>query len=103
MVDNVALGWWLAERVGVVLAAYFVIILILRFSNYFRVSKCPTCGGKLSRHKRQSSDRWLISLSLGILPVRRYRCYSCYWEGQAFEIKKDPKAPKEVLAREEDL
>lgn len=102
MVDNVALGWWLAERVGIILITYLVVILLLRFSNYFRVAKCPTCGGKLSRHKRQGSDKWLIGMSLGLLPVRRYRCYACYWEGQAFEIKKNSKTSEESASSEDE-
>jgi len=71
----------------ILLCAYVVILIILRQSRYYRLQKCPKCEGRLSRHRRTKRDRWTRRLSLGILPVKRYRCYSCYWEGQAFNIK----------------
>jgi len=96
MVDNEALFKVIAVQVGIVLGIYLILLLLLRMSNYFRITQCPACGGKLSRHKRNSKDKWLIIFALGMLPIKRYRCYACYWEGQAFEFKKEPKV-KEVL------
>lgn len=71
----------------VAVSVYLVFLLVLRQSKYYRLSKCPKCGGRLSRHRRSGLDRWTRRLSFGILPVKRYRCYRCYWEGQAFNIK----------------
>jgi uncharacterized protein with PIN domain len=92
MVDTIALMKFLAAQVAIVVAIYFVILFLLRISNYYRITRCPVCGGALSRHKRKGLEKWMIAFSFGILPVKRYRCYSCYWEGQAFEFKKEPKA-----------
>ncbi|MCF8257084.1 MAG: hypothetical protein K9J06_06000 [Flavobacteriales bacterium] len=80
------------KNAGFLLAAallvYVVVLLLLRYSKYYRLVNCPVCGQKLSRHKRKGTEKWITGLSLGILPVKRYRCYGCYWEGQAFEIPK---------------
>lgn len=88
IVDSVALLTIIAKYVGIVLGIYVLILLMLRFSKYFRITLCPVCNGKLSRHKRTVAEKRLTRYSFGILPVKRYRCYSCYWEGQAFEIPK---------------
>jgi len=70
------------------LLVYVVLLLVVRGSRYYRLEKCPKCGGRLSRHKRRRLDKWTARLSLGILPVKRYRCYQCYWEGQAFNMER---------------
>ena len=72
-------------------AVYVLILMVIRMSNYYRVSRCPNCAGELKRSQRNGSDRFLNSVSLGILPIKRYRCYTCYWEGQALDIRTMPK------------
>lgn len=86
----------------VIVAIYFVIIFLLRMSGYYRLKGCPECGNDLKRSQRTLLDKLLTRFSVGILPLKRYRCYSCYWEGAAFEIKKgktqrsfDDKGPDE--------
>jgi len=39
--------------------------------------RCPKCGGDLLRVRRFAVDR-LLSL---FVPVRRFRCVECVWEG----------------------
>jgi len=39
--------------------------------------RCPNCGGDLRRIRRYPIDR-LVSL---VVPVRRFRCEECTWEG----------------------
>lgn len=75
-----------SQGIALFLSGYVVLLLVLRQSRYFRINECPKCRGHLSRHKRSSRDKWVMRLSFGILPVKRYRCYSCYWEGQTFDI-----------------
>lgn len=77
-----------AACVFAVLLVYVSVFVLLRISKYYRLTKCPVCAQKLSRQRRTGKEKWINRLSLGILSVKRYRCYSCYWEGQAFEIPK---------------
>jgi hypothetical protein len=72
-------------------ALYVIILLVLRMSKYYKISNCPNCAGELKRSQRKGSDRLINSLSFGILPIKRYRCYTCYWEGQALEVKTQDK------------
>jgi len=88
MLDLNALVSNVAIYVVAVLLAYVMVFVLLRSSNYYRLKKCPVCAQKLSRQRRTGKEKWLNRISLGILSVKRYRCYSCYWEGQAFEIPK---------------
>lgn len=71
---------------------YLAVVIILRVSNFYRVRRCPNCGGELKRANRNGGDRAIEKFSFGLLPVKRYRCYVCYWEGRAFHIKKKRKS-----------
>lgn len=42
---------------------------------------CPICKGEVTRVNRQQIDRLINTLSLGLLKIRRYYCYSCTWQG----------------------
>ena len=90
-IDFLAFFLILSQYILGFLAVYIVILLVLRFSNYYRVNNCPNCSRELKRSQRQSSDRLVNTLSFGILPIKRYRCYTCYWEGQALGIKNQSK------------
>ena len=90
-IDYVAFFLLLSQYALGFLALYIVILLVLRFSNYYRVNNCPNCTGELKRSQRSSSDRMMSTISFGILPIKRYRCYTCYWEGQALDIRSQPK------------
>jgi len=46
-------------------------------ASYILVRRCPNCGADLLRVRRCPIDR-LVSL---IVPVRRFRCAECAWEG----------------------
>jgi uncharacterized protein with PIN domain len=89
MVDSTALYMIILRYVVIILAVYVIGLLVLRMSKYYRLTRCPVCGEKLSRHRRTAAEKRVARYSFGLLPVKRYRCYSCYWEGQAFEIPKD--------------
>jgi len=88
MLDLNALFSNAATYVFAVLLVYVLVMFLLRMSKYYRLRKCPVCAQKLSRQRRTGKEKWINRISLGILSVKRYRCYSCYWEGQAFEIPK---------------
>jgi uncharacterized protein with PIN domain len=77
---------FVGKQLMVIGGIYITIILLMRFSEYYRIKKCPECGHRLKRSSRSSSERTITSISLGMLPLKRYRCYKCYWEGAAFEI-----------------
>ena len=86
-IDYVAFFLLLSKYLLGFLAVYIVILLVLRMSKYYKVSNCPNCAGELKRSQRSASDRLINNISFGILPIKRYRCYTCYWEGQALEIR----------------
>jgi uncharacterized protein with PIN domain len=95
MLDVTAVFSNVAIYLAGVFVAWVLVCVLLRFSNYYRLKKCPVCGQKLSRQRRTGKEKWLNRLSLGILSLKRYRCYSCYWEGQAFEIPKGQESKPE--------
>lgn len=86
-IDFVAFALLLLRWFAILFFLYIIFLFFLRFSNYYKIKRCPNCSGELKRSQRSSGDRLLKTLTLGILPVKRYRCYSCYWEGRAFDIK----------------
>ena len=49
---------------------------------------CPNCGGDLLRIRRYPIDR-LLSL---FVPVRRFRCRDCLWEGLRTKIHRKASA-----------
>ncbi len=81
----------LAQWLATFFVLYILLMIGLRVSSLYKFSQCPNCGGELKRSQRKGPDKMINSLSLGILPVKRYRCYTCYWEGLAFAIPKDRK------------
>ena len=90
-IDYLAFFLLLSKYLLGFLALYVAILLLLRMSKYYKVSTCPNCAGELKRSQRKGSDRLINSISFGILPIKRYRCYTCYWEGQALEFQSQNK------------
>lgn len=74
---------WLASVLGI----YMLILLAIRFSGLLTVTVCPKCMSQLRRTKRRSVDKTIGKVSLGILPVKRYRCPKCYWNGVGLDHK----------------
>ena len=72
---------------GIALGLHILVMLIIRFSGILKITVCPECGKKVSRLKRKPNDKTILRLSLGILSVKRYRCFSCYWQGIGFPDK----------------
>jgi uncharacterized protein with PIN domain len=93
-IDYVAFSLLMLRWLSGFFIIYLVILILLRFSNYYRLSRCPNCAGELKRSQRNGADRLLKATSFGILPVKRYRCYTCYWEGQALDIRDTKKKPE---------
>ncbi|MBI1289059.1 MAG: hypothetical protein GC178_15945 [Flavobacteriales bacterium] len=102
-IDYVAFALLLLRWFAIIFVIYIIFIFLLRFSNYYKIKKCPNCSGELKRAQRTAGDRLLKTLTFGILPVKRYRCYTCYWEGQAFEIKDRKRSSAFKDETEEDL
>lgn len=52
---------------------------------------CPRCNNYSFRIMRKTSDRIIDVATLGLLSVKRFKCFYCYWEGRvvknSFEIK----------------
>lgn len=81
---------------------YLVVLTVLRGSNYYRIKRCPNCSGELKRAQRNGGDKMVRTLSFGILPVKRYRCYTCYWEGRSFDIKSSKGKSRSKGSNEEE-
>ncbi len=86
-IDYKALLQVIGQWVSVVLGIYLLVLIILRVSGLYRIDRCPNCDGELKRAQRTTADRLLKSLSFNILSLKRYRCYMCYWEGPALQIR----------------
>jgi uncharacterized protein with PIN domain len=90
-VDYWAFSLLLLRYLGILFGGYLLVVIVLRLSNYYRITNCPNCSGELKRSQRGPSERFTKLLSLGILDLKRYRCYTCYWEGSALDIKNNKK------------
>jgi len=90
-IDFAALSVLLLQWFAVMFGVYVMFLVVLRMSNYYKLKHCPNCSGQLKRSQRKAGDRFLKTTSLNILPVKRYRCYTCYWEGPALEIREKKK------------
>lgn len=86
-IDFNALFLQILKGAAVLFVLYIFVLIALRLSNYYKITQCPDCGGRLKRSHRSSSDRIIRTFSFGILPIKRYRCYTCYWEGAALVFK----------------
>ena len=75
---------WLATLI----VLYLITLILIRTSGILNRHSCPNCGKKIKRSKRRRNDKILKKVSLGILPVKRFRCYGCYWDGVGFRNDK---------------
>ena len=85
-VDYTALVRLFGQWMLIFFCVYILFMVIIRLSKYYRIKQCPNCSGELKRAQRTAGDRLTKTLSFGILPLKRYRCYTCYWEGPALDI-----------------
>ncbi|MFT4524310.1 MAG: hypothetical protein ACI85F_000451 [Bacteroidia bacterium] len=92
-IDFLDVAFFVVRQLLVITIIYVVIILVIRVSGYYELNKCPECGHRLKRSSRSSTEHLAKRFSFGILPLKRYRCYSCYWEGAAFQIHKSGSEP----------
>jgi uncharacterized protein with PIN domain len=88
-IDNLDVVFFVARQLLIIACIYIAIILLIKVSGYYNLNKCPECGHRLKRSSRSSTEHLAKKFSFGILPLKRYRCYSCYWEGAAFQIPKN--------------
>lgn len=97
-IDYFAFAMLLLQWAGIFFAAYLAVVIVLRFSRYYKLERCPNCSGELKRSQRGPSEKLTKTFSLGILDLRRYRCYTCYWEGSALPIsnKKNQQQVEEI-------
>jgi hypothetical protein len=87
---------------GLVLASLLFLSLmrvrVLRKHHLWLVSGCPHCHERdLIRIRRLPNDRLLSTLGL---PVRRYACRSCTWQGRLLDVRRElPNSaqPAEIL------
>jgi uncharacterized protein with PIN domain len=86
MVDYTALLFALLKWVLAILSFLILIAIVVRLSGVLNLTVCPSCGEKLKRAKRKSQDKRVRLLALGLLPIKRYRCYACYWDGIGFRV-----------------
>lgn len=86
MVDYTALAFAFLKWVIAILGFLFSIAIVIRLSGVLNLTTCPDCGEKLKRSKRRTNDKTLQLMALGLLPVKRYRCYACYWDGIGFRV-----------------
>jgi transposase-like protein len=72
---------------------FYLIVIVMRFYGVMKKGNCPRCYGELFRTSKTLSDRILVALTLGILPLRRYKCRVCQhevlrWNTEKSELKK---------------
>ncbi|HXH17840.1 MAG TPA: hypothetical protein VNJ07_02065, partial [Chitinophagales bacterium] len=70
------------------LVIFYLLLFIMRMVGVLKKRNCPSCSGKLSRKPRTLFDKLLVVLTLNILPLRRYKCIHCGWEGLRWSGKK---------------
>jgi|GEM_PF-5197734 len=63
---------------------WVILIVVFRFSRFFKLKACPACGGELKRSLKDNWEKYITIGSLGILPIKTYRCYKCSWKGHSF-------------------
>ncbi|MFT4681090.1 MAG: hypothetical protein ACI9FU_000819 [Granulosicoccus sp.] len=88
-IQIIDVAFFVGKQLLIITAIYFPIIFLIRVSGYYKLNKCPECGNRLKRSSRSSTEHFANRFSFGILKLKRYRCYSCYWEGAAFQIPKN--------------
>ena len=102
-IDILDVAFYVVRQLLIITAIYIAIILLIKVSGYYKLNKCPECGHRLKRSSRSSTEHLAKRFSFGILPLKRYRCYSCYWEGAAFQIPKkeaDDRPTKELSTKD---
>ncbi len=65
----------------------YLMLIAFRLNGVFKKSDCPKCYAELKRKPKTLSDRILVILCLGILPLRRYECEVCKWEGMRWNTE----------------
>lgn len=89
------------DHLGKALVIWVLWVVIFRFSNFFKLKACPACGGELKRSKSDRNEKLINYLSLGLLPVKKHRCYVCNWRGLAFPNSIEKKFKPKKLTQEE--
>ena len=79
---------------GLILGFQLVVAAAIRLSGVFTLTVCPKCESKLKRSKGKRKERNIRLFGLGLLPVRRYRCYTCYWEDVGIKLNEQEPTSK---------
>lgn len=72
----------------VVLIIFYITLIALRINGVLKKDYCPKCGGNIKRISKKLPDRLYAAATLGILPLRRYKCEVCFWEGLRWNTEK---------------
>ena len=70
------------------LVIYIIALFAMRFLKVLKKRICPTCSGKITRRRKNFLDKILVALTFYILPLRRYKCIHCGWEGLRWNARK---------------
>ncbi len=95
-IDYYAFSMLLLRWLGMFFLGYLAIMIVLRLSKFYKVDRCPNCGGEIKRSSRGASEKLTKLFSLSILDLKRYRCYTCYWEGSALPVKSNKRGQETV-------
>lgn len=70
------------------LIVFYITLFALRINGVLKKDHCPKCGGNIKRVSKTISDRLYTAATLGILPLRRYKCEVCFWKGLRWNTEK---------------
>ncbi len=70
------------------MVVFYITLIALRINGVLKKDYCPKCGGNIKRVSKTLSDRIYAAATLGILPLRRYKCEVCFWKGLRWNTEK---------------
>jgi uncharacterized protein with PIN domain len=72
----------------VLIVVFYITLIALRINGVMKKDYCPKCGGSIKRISKTLSDRICAAATLGIIPLRRYKCEVCFWKGLRWNTEK---------------
>ncbi len=71
-----------------ILIIFYITLVALRINGVMKKDFCPKCGGNIKRIPKNLADRIYAATTLGIIPLRRYKCEVCFWKGLRWNTEK---------------
>lgn len=71
-----------------ILIVFYTTLIALRINGVMKKDYCPKCGGDIKRVAKNLTDRIYAAGTLGIIPLRRYKCEVCFWKGLRWNTEK---------------